>query len=68
MKVRDQSVMALRFITNGIYAGTIVQGTLKCKKSERNSRELDVEIHYMVHDDPENMNTSSAIVQIYKVR
>ncbi|KAG8214938.1 S-adenosyl-L-methionine-dependent methyltransferase [Butyriboletus roseoflavus] len=47
--------------------GTIVSGTFYCKKSEGNSRELDIEIHYSVRkggDAP----TSEVVVQMYKVR
>lgn len=38
-----------------------------CKKSETNSRELDVEIHYSVKLDEESA-PSETIVQIYTVR
>ena len=45
--------------------GTVVSGTFYCKKSEGNSRELDVEIHYSVRspDGP----ASKVTVQMYKV-
>ena len=49
------------------YAGTVVQGTFKCKKSDGNSRELDVEIHYSVRHS-EATDTPDVIVQTYKVR
>ena len=29
-------------------AGDTIAGTFHCKKSETNSRELDIEIHYLV--------------------
>ncbi|KAI0770721.1 protein arginine N-methyltransferase [Fomes fomentarius] len=47
--------------------GTVVEGTFKCKKSQDNSRELDVEIHYTVKE-PEESAPSDVFVQIYKVR
>lgn len=47
--------------------GSIVVGTFKCRKSETNSRELDVEIHYSVKLDEET-SPSETIVQMYKVR
>jgi hypothetical protein len=47
--------------------GSVVVGTFKCRKSETNSRELDVEIHYSVKLD-EQTSPSETIVQMYKVR
>ncbi|KAF8877148.1 S-adenosyl-L-methionine-dependent methyltransferase [Gymnopilus junonius] len=47
--------------------GSIVTGTFMCKKSETNSRELDVEIHYSVKLDEESA-ASETIVQMYTVR
>lgn len=47
--------------------GSIVVGTFKCRKSETNSRELDVEIHYSVKLDEETL-PNETIVQMYKVR
>ncbi|KAH0832399.1 S-adenosyl-L-methionine-dependent methyltransferase [Lanmaoa asiatica] len=47
--------------------GTVVSGTFYCKKSEGNSRELDIEIHYSIKkraDAP----ASEVAVQMYKVR
>ncbi|KAI0629795.1 S-adenosyl-L-methionine-dependent methyltransferase [Trametes polyzona] len=62
-----QTVFFLRDpITAG--EGTVVEGTFKCRKSEDNSRELDVEIHYRVKDPEEPNAPSEAIVQLYKVR
>ncbi|CAL1713691.1 unnamed protein product [Somion occarium] len=49
-----------------VHEGTIVQGTFICKKSDDNSRELDVEIHYTVKYEGEE--PSEAIVQVFKVR
>ncbi|KAI0754475.1 S-adenosyl-L-methionine-dependent methyltransferase [Daedaleopsis nitida] len=51
-----------------VAGGTVVEGTFKCKKSEDNSRELDVEIHYTVKEPEETAATSDVFVQIYKVR
>ncbi|KAI0823963.1 S-adenosyl-L-methionine-dependent methyltransferase [Trametes gibbosa] len=48
--------------------GTIVEGMFKCRKSEDNSRELDVEIHYQVKDPEAPAASSETIVQLYKVR
>ncbi|THG99108.1 hypothetical protein EW026_g3198 [Hermanssonia centrifuga] len=48
--------------------GTIVQGVFKCRKSDDNSRELDVEIHYSVKEDAEAKESGNVIVQTFKVR
>lgn len=48
-------------------AGTVVQGVFKCKKSDGNSRELDVEIHYSARH-PEATDIPDVIVQTFKVR
>ncbi|KAL1937804.1 hypothetical protein VTO73DRAFT_12823 [Trametes versicolor] len=48
--------------------GTVVEGVFKCRKSEDNSRELDVEIHYRVKDPEAPDAASETIVQLYKVR
>ncbi|KAI0365345.1 protein arginine N-methyltransferase [Pilatotrama ljubarskyi] len=47
--------------------GTVVEGLFKCRKSDDNSRELDVEIHYRVRE-PEETSPGDLIVQLYKVR
>ncbi|KAF8993501.1 protein arginine N-methyltransferase [Cyathus striatus] len=47
--------------------GSIVGGTFHCRKSETNSRELDVEIHYSVQQEPDS-SPSDTVVQMYKVR
>ncbi|KDQ49228.1 hypothetical protein JAAARDRAFT_43018, partial [Jaapia argillacea MUCL 33604] len=47
--------------------GTVVAGTFHCKKSDTNSRELDVEIHYTVKSE-EGDAPGDVIIQIYKVR
>jgi hypothetical protein len=39
--------------------GTIVTGTFYCKKSDTNSRELDVEIHY---SSRQNAGTTERLV------
>lgn len=57
------SRLALHFA----FIGTVVSGTFYCKKSEGNSRELDVEIHYSVRKS-EDAPPSEVVVQIYKVR
>ena len=44
-----------------------MQGVFKCRKSEDNSRELDVEIHYSVKSG-EDDQPSDVIVQTFKVR
>lgn len=49
------------------FLGSVVHGTFHCRKSETNSRELDVEIHYSVKQDAES-TASDTIVQMYKVR
>ena len=55
--------------------GIVVSGTFHCRKSEENSRELDVEIHYVVRDisgtDDETeggVEASPMIIQSFKVR
>ncbi|KAH9891894.1 protein arginine N-methyltransferase [Cubamyces lactineus] len=60
----------LFFLREPIVAGegTVVEGVFKLRKSNDNSRELDVEIHYRVQD-PELPSTSNEVtVQFYKVR
>lgn len=49
------------------HEGTIVTGTFSCRKSDDNSRELDVEIRYSVKDD-EASDPGDLIIQMYKVR
>ena len=52
-----------------LIAGDIVTGTFHCKKSETNSRELDVEIHYSVNKpDSGHAGLGNVTVQMYKVR
>lgn len=46
--------------------GTVVTGMFSCKKSEGNSRELDIEIHYCPQKPGEPANET--IVEMYKVR
>lgn len=47
--------------------GSIVTGSFHCRKSETNSRELDVEIHYSAKEDAE-APAGPTIVNMYKVR
>ncbi|KAG5645450.1 hypothetical protein DXG03_005999 [Asterophora parasitica] len=47
--------------------GSTVHGSFHCRKSEDNSRELDVEIHFSVKQDPEGP-ASEVVVQMFKVR
>ena len=49
------------------FLGSVVHGNFHCRKSEDNSRELDVEIHYSVVESEETTCTDT-IVQMYKVR
>ncbi|KAG8994027.1 hypothetical protein FRB93_001697 [Tulasnella sp. JGI-2019a] len=56
--------------------GTTVTGSFHCRKSESNTRELDVEIHYLVEDPPlgagappqASTGLREAVVQMFKVR
>ncbi|KAA1472227.1 S-adenosyl-L-methionine-dependent methyltransferase [Dentipellis sp. KUC8613] len=48
--------------------GTVVSGTFHCKKSEENSRELDVELHYAVRENKDAPVPEEVVVQLYKVR
>jgi protein arginine N-methyltransferase 3 len=50
-----------------LYVGTTVTGTFHLKKSETNSRELDVVIHYSVSHTGLGP-TSGTTVLMYKVR
>ena len=50
-----------------IRTGTVVEGVFKCRKSEDNSRELDVEIHYSVKMSAEE-EPDEVVVQTFKVR
>ena len=47
--------------------GYVVQGVFKCRKSDDNSRELDVEIHYSVKESAEE-EPEEVVVQTFKVR
>ncbi|TFY72550.1 hypothetical protein EVG20_g489 [Dentipellis fragilis] len=47
--------------------GTVVSGTFHCKKSEENSRELDVELHYAVRENRDAPVPEEVVVQMYKV-
>ena len=51
-----------------LVSGTIVEGTFKCKKSEDNSRELDVEIHFSVREPEAEAAPGEVVVQMFKVR
>lgn len=52
-----------------ILSGTIVSGMFHCRKSETNTRELDVEIHYAVSQSVEaKVGRGDVTVQMYKVR
>lgn len=48
-------------------SGTVVKGEFRLRKSETNSRELDVEIHYAVSHTGLGP-VSATTVQKYKVR
>ncbi|KAI0265674.1 S-adenosyl-L-methionine-dependent methyltransferase [Gloeopeniophorella convolvens] len=52
--------------------GTVVVGMFHCRKSETNSRELDIEVHYSVKpsagSDSGAETPGDVVVQIYKVR
>jgi len=50
-----------------IFPGSVVNGSFRCRKSDNNSRELDVEIHYSVVES-EGTTPTDTIVQMYKVR
>ncbi|KIL67772.1 hypothetical protein M378DRAFT_975790 [Amanita muscaria Koide BX008] len=50
-----------------VVEGTVVTGTFHCRKSQTNSRELDVEIHYRVQEAGE-YQSNTVIVQLFKVR
>lgn len=47
--------------------GTTVKGTFSCRKSDTNSRELEVEIRYVVKQEGDDQ-AGDAFVQSYKVR
>ncbi|KAH9925083.1 protein arginine N-methyltransferase [Amylocystis lapponica] len=47
--------------------GTVVQGMFSCRKSSSNSRELDVEIQYVVREPSEDP-VGDAVVQIFRIR
>ena len=44
-----------------------MQGVFKCHKSEDNSRELNIEIHYAVRD-ADKADLGDAVIQTFKVR
>ncbi|THH06140.1 hypothetical protein EW145_g4285 [Phellinidium pouzarii] len=53
-----------------VHEGTVVSGTFHCRKSADNSRELDVEIHYVVRnadgEDADPDDHGAMVVQSYK--
>lgn len=51
-----------------VFLGNVVSGTFHCKKSEDNSRELDVEIHYTTKASADAEASGDIVVQIFKVR
>ncbi|KAG6902411.1 hypothetical protein C0995_000337 [Termitomyces sp. Mi166 len=63
------SLLDLSLLRSDVQAvlGSVIHGTFYCHKSEDNSRELDVEIHFSVKQDPEGP-ASDLTVQIFKVR
>lgn len=61
-----QTIFMLREPFN-VSEGSQVAGRFLCSKSEINSRELDVEIHYSVKED-QNSQPGPTIVQIFKIR
>ncbi|KAF7292107.1 Protein arginine N-methyltransferase [Mycena indigotica] len=52
----------------GVVEGTKISGTFHCTKSDVNSRELDVEIHYHVVPQDAEGGKVETVVQMYKVR
>ena len=48
--------------------GNIVAGTFRCRKSETNSRELEIEIHYSLREKATAPVSGDVVVQMYKVR
>jgi len=50
-----------------VVEGTVISGTFYCRKSENNSRELEVEIHYQVRNEDESQG-NAVNVQIFRVR
>ncbi|TFK70555.1 protein arginine N-methyltransferase [Pluteus cervinus] len=50
-----------------VIEGSLIEGSFYCKKSSANSRELEVEIHYCVREEPDSPS-SDITVQMYKIR
>ncbi|KAK0222152.1 S-adenosyl-L-methionine-dependent methyltransferase [Armillaria fumosa] len=48
--------------------GSKVRGTFYCRKSESNSRELEIEIHYVKQDSTGADESKDLVVQMYTVR
>ncbi|KAK0449453.1 S-adenosyl-L-methionine-dependent methyltransferase [Armillaria borealis] len=48
--------------------GSKVRGTFYCRKSESNSRELEIEIHYMKQDSTGADESKDLVVQMYTVQ
>lgn len=66
----DCIFLKLRAAMNNIspfFIGSIVHGSFHCRKSEGNSRELDVEIHFSIKQEPDGP-ASEVVVQMFKVR
>jgi len=65
-----QSIFLLRDPIK-VRKGAVIEGTFHCRKSADNSRELDVEIHYVVEDvtlGGTREKSKEATVQMFKVR
>jgi len=60
----------LRLVSSNpnVLVGNVVAGMFHCRKSEMNSRELDVEIHYSVRENADAPASGDVVVQMYKVR
>ncbi|KAK0185705.1 S-adenosyl-L-methionine-dependent methyltransferase [Armillaria mellea] len=48
--------------------GSKIRGTFYCRKSESNSRELEIEIHYVKQDSTGADESKDLVVQMYTVR
>jgi len=51
-----------------VIEGSKVTGTFHCRKSETNSRELDIEIHYAISHTGFGVQPRETTVQSFKVR
>lgn len=62
------SILSHHILITGDATGNVVVGSFHCRKSDTNSRELEVEIHYALKESADASAVGDVVVQMYKVR